>query len=120
MSNDIIPKKTRDITPIEAALKDVLSNLHNIDNYEISKKNNKTTIKVDSNDGKERKIFSYEEQGESYSTYTQTHSKRTPMKERRELVSKLHSQGKSQSEIAAITMYSQKTISNDLQVIKNK
>jgi transposase len=41
--------------------------------------------------------------------------------ERRDLVKKLNKEGKSQNEIASITMVSQKTICNDLKAInKNK
>jgi len=112
-------QKTTDTNPIKGALENILSNLDNISDYEITRKNNKTTIKVDSKDKTERKIFSYEEQGSSYNSTTITNTKQMSIEERRELVKKLDSEGMSQSEIASKTMRSQKTISNDLKAIKS-
>lgn len=47
-------------------------------------------------------------------------SKPASKKERLDRVKTLHKQGKTQTEIAHYTMTSQKTVSNDLQELKNK
>jgi DNA-binding NarL/FixJ family response regulator len=78
-------------------------------------------LKVDSIDSQSRTILTIEEQG-TYNTSSMTNYKKVEnISERRDLVKKLNKEGKSQNEIASITMVSQKTICNDLKAInKNK
>ncbi len=99
----------------------LVSKVENGHNVEFISKNNKTILKVDSIDSQSRTILTIEEQG-TYNTSSMTNYKKVEnISERRDLVKKLNKEGKSQNEIASITMVSQKTICNDLKAInKNK
>lgn len=101
---------------VGSILQPLLSNLNLETNFEVSKKDNKTIVKVDSNNGKARTIITVENQGPLNRT-TVSQITKPSVQERREIVSKLHAEGKSQTEIANITMVCQKTISNDLKKI---
>ena len=102
-------------------LQALVSKVENGHNVEFISKNNKTILKVDSIDSQSRTILTIEEQG-TYNTSSMTNYKKVEnISERRDLVKKLNKEGKSQREIASITMVSQKTICNDLKAIrKNK
>ena len=88
--------------------------------FSISKKGSKITITVDSPDGSERFINSKESvPGLTRATTEQV--QKLPIEERRQLVKKLHVEEElTQSEIAARTLYSQKTISNDLEALRKR
>ncbi len=88
--------------------------------FSISKKGSKITITVDSADGSERFINSRENvPGLTRTTSEQV--QKLPIEERRKLVKKLHVEEElTQSEIAARTLYSQKTISNDLEALRRQ
>ena len=96
-----------------------IPSISTISNFDISRKNNKTTVKVDSEDGNSRTIVTFERQ-RNFTQTTVTNSSKGTIQERRELVSNLRKAGKSQSEIASMTMVSQRTIANDLKIIKKK
>ena len=105
---------------VQIILQPLLSNLNLETNFEVSKKDNKTIVKVDSNNGQARTIITVENQGPLNRTTVSQITKPSVL-ERRKIVSTLHSEGKSQTEIANITMVCQKTISNDLKkIISNK
>jgi len=89
-----------------------------IDKYEIVQNGSgKTTIKIDSSDGKDRIINTHDEIDGYISTST-TRIKKQPPAERRKVVKKLFQDGKTQIEIAENTLCSQKTISNDIKHLK--
>ena len=90
-----------------------IPSISTISNFDISRKNNKTTVKVDSEDGNSRTIVTFERQ-RNFTQTTVTNSSKGTIQERRELVSNLRKAGKSQSEIASMTMVSQRTIANDV------
>ena len=96
-----------------------IPSISTISNFDISRKNNKTTVKVDSEDGNSRTIVTFERQ-RNFTQTTVTNSSKGTIQERRELVSNLRKAGKSQSEIASMTMVSQRTIANDLKIINSK
>ena len=96
-----------------------IPSISTISNFDISRKNNKTTVKVDSEDGNSRTIVTFERQ-RNFTQTTVTNSSKGTIQERRELVSNLRKEGKSQSEIASMTMVSQRTIANDLKIINSK
>ena len=96
-----------------------IPSISTISNFDISRKNNKTTVKVDSEDGNSRTIVTFERQ-RNFTQTTVTNSSKGTIQERRELVSNLRKAGKSQSEIASMTMLSQRTIANDLKIINSK
>ena len=96
-----------------------IPSISTISNFDISRKNNKTTVKVDSEDGNSRTIVTIERQ-RNFTQTTVTNSSKGTIQERRELVSNLRKAGKSQSEIASMTMVSQRTIANDLKIINSK
>lgn len=98
---------------VQNILQPLLANLNLETNFEVSKKDNKTIVKVDSNNGQSRTIITVENQGPLNRT-TVSQITKPSVQERRKIVSTLHAEGKSQTEIANITMVSQKTISNDL------
>ena len=98
---------------VQNILQPLLANLNLETNFEVSKKDNKTIVKVDSNNGQSRTIITVEKQGPLNRT-TVSQITKPSVQERRKIVSTLHAEGKSQTEIANITMVSQKTISNDL------
>ena len=100
-------------------LNTLVSEIPSISNFDISRKNNKTTVKVDSEDGNSRTIVTFERQ-RNFTQTTVTNSSKGTIQERRELVSNLRKAGKSQSEIASMTMVSQRTIANDLKIINSK
>ena len=105
---------------VQSILQPLLRNLNLETNFEVSKKDNKTIVKVDSNNGQARTIITVENQG-PLNMATVSQITKPSVQERRKIVSTLHSEGKSQTEIANITMVSQKTISNDLKkIISNK
>lgn len=105
---------------VQSILQPLLRNLNLETNFEVSKKDNKTIVKVDSNNGQARTIITVENQGPLNMANVSQITKPS-VQERRKIVSTLHSEGKSQTEIANITMVSQKTISNDLKkIISNK
>ena len=115
-----IEPKNKDIQnsnlTVGSILQPLLSNLNLETNFEVSKKDNKTIVKVDSNNGKARTIITVENQG-PLNMATVSQITKPSVQERRKIVSTLHSEGKSQTEIANITMVCQKTISNDLKKI---
>ena len=96
-----------------------IPSISTISNFDISRKNNKTTVKVDSEDGNSRTIVTFVRQ-RNFTQTTVTNSSKGTIQERRELVSNLRKAGKSQSEIASMTMVSQRTIANDLKIINSK
>ncbi|MCG3695465.1 hypothetical protein [Aliarcobacter butzleri] len=96
-----------------------IPSISTISNFDISRKNNKTTVKVDSEDGSSRTIVTFEKQ-RNFTQTTVTNSSKGTIQERRELVGNLRKEGKSQSEIASMTMVSQRTIANDLKIINSK
>ena len=104
----------------DLSIYDVLNRLlPQTNNFDVSKKENKTTIKVDSDDKQSRTIVTIEKKPLERTTIINV--TKPSIQERREIVKKLRTEGKSQTEIASITMVSQKTISNDLKkIISNK
>ena len=89
-------------------------------NFSISKKGSKITISVDSLDGSERFINSKDSVPGLTRTTTEQVQK-LPMEERRQLVKKLHlEENLTQNEMSTRTLYSQKTISNDLEELRKR
>ncbi|WP_066349932.1 helix-turn-helix domain-containing protein [Aliarcobacter skirrowii] len=115
--SDSKPIQNNSLT-VENILKPLLSGLNSETNFEVSRRNNRTTIKVDSYDGLARTIITVENQG-SLNMATVSQITKPSVQERRKIVSKLYDEGKSQTEIANIAMVSQKTISNDLKKINS-
>ena len=89
-----------------------------VSNYEINQSSNGSiTVKADSSDGTARVIQTQTEMDGYTETSTQ-HIQKQPPATRRKTVQKMIKQGLTQTEIAEKTMYSQKTISNDVKKLK--
>lgn len=89
-----------------------------IRSYEISQSSSGSiTIKADSSDGAARFIQIQTEMPGYTESITQKIKKQSP-DVRRDTVQKLTKQGLTQTEIAERTLYSQKTISNDIRKLK--
>lgn len=117
MSSEIQKSNTLNIVD---TLKSIISNIEQTSEYTVVKKNNKLTIKIDAPDGKSRKIFSYEEIGPGVNSSTTINTTKTSIEDRRNTVCNLYKQRRTQTEIASMTMTSQKTISNDIQKLKDQ
>ncbi|WP_336949227.1 HTH domain-containing protein [Acinetobacter junii] len=89
-----------------------------VSNYEIHQSSNGSiTVKADSSDGTARIIQTQTEMDGYTETNTQ-HIQKQPPATRRKTVQKMIKQGLTQTEIAEKTMYSQKTISNDVKKLR--
>ncbi|WP_152547199.1 HTH domain-containing protein [Delftia sp. RIT313] len=88
-----------------------------IGGYQFSQTANSITLTVDSADGNERLIKHRDARPGLVRTTTERIQKQAPAK-RRIVVKELAQEGRTQQEIAARTMRSQKTISNDLAKLK--
>lgn len=88
--------------------------------FSISKRGAKITITIDSPDGLER-IINSKETLPGLKRATTEQVQKLPIDERRQLVKRLHlDEELTQSEIAARTLYSQKTICNDLKALRDR
>jgi DNA-binding NarL/FixJ family response regulator len=76
-----------------------------------------TTVKVDSSDGEQRMIKTQQEQ-DGYSKVSTEYIKKQTPESRRHIVLNLVNEGLSQTQIAEKTMVSQKTVSNDIKILK--
>lgn len=93
---------------------------NNTPDFIISKKGSKISIVIDSSNGHDRFINSKETLLGLQRTTTEQ-VKKLPIEQRRELVKHLHvKENLTQTEIAARTLYSQKTICNDLKVLRER
>ncbi len=77
------------------------------------------SFKVDSPDGQNRVIRNHYK-ADGYSRDSEEQIRKMPPEERRNVVKKLLDEGRTQTEIADRTMYSQKTISNDVRKLKDR
>jgi len=98
-------------TLAEAIEKDAISN------YEIQQTKETIIIKVDSLDGQER-IIQEHTKIDGFSHHSTTRIRKPKPDERLKIVKTLVKQGLTQTDIAKKTMYSQKTISNDIKKLK--
>jgi DNA-binding NarL/FixJ family response regulator len=89
-----------------------------VDNYKICQSSDGSiTVKADSSDGMAR-IIQSQTQLEGYTLTSTQHIVKQKPDARRRTVKELFKQGYTQTEIAEKTMYSQKTISNDIRKLK--
>ena len=89
-----------------------------VSSYEISQtRDGELTIKADSSDGNKRIIQTQTKMNGYNRTSTEHIQKQTPYA-RRQTVGKFIKEGMSQTEIAQKTMFSQKTISNDVKKLR--
>ncbi|WP_157174324.1 hypothetical protein [Thiocystis violascens] len=87
-------------------------------NYEINQSSNGSiTVKADSSDGKAR-VIQTQTQMEGYTHTSTQHIEKQKPEARRKTVKKMINQGLTQTEIAEKTLYSQKTISNDVKKLR--
>ena len=91
-----------------------------IKNYQITQDTNSITFIADSADGRTRVIKNKNQVASLRRESTEIVEKPESPKERRKIVSTLHLEGKSQTEIAKRTMSSQKTVSNDIRWLKER
>jgi 23S rRNA maturation-related 3'-5' exoribonuclease YhaM len=89
-------------------------------NYTIIKEGSEFTVKTKAVNGKEASINSHKSfPGLNIKTTEQV--TKLPIEQRRELVKRLHvEENLNQTEISERTLYCQKTISNDLKVLRNR
>ena len=89
-----------------------------VGHYEIHQSSDGSiTVKADSSDGQSRVIQS-QKQLEGYTHTSTQHIEKQKPDARRRTVKKLIEQGHTQTEIAEKTLYSQKTISNDVRKLQ--
>lgn len=89
-----------------------------VNRYEIHQSSDGSiTVKADSSDGKAR-VIQTQTQLEGYTHNSTQHIEKQKPDARRRTVKQLIEQGCTQTEIAEKTMYSQKTISNDVKKLK--
>jgi len=120
MSNNLVAQQSKSNTV--STLKALAEAIENdeISQYKIEQNSNGiTNIIIDSADKSERIINSNLELN-GYQSSTQVRVKKQKPEERRKIVEQLYNQGMTQAEIATHTMTSQKTISNDINKIKNR
>jgi len=90
-----------------------------ISSFEVKNDGATTTVIINSLDKKER-IIDTKYSVNGYSENTSIRIKKTSPTERKKIVKKLYENGKTQLEIAQKTLVSQKTISNDINEMKNE
>jgi len=89
-----------------------------VSNYEINQSSNGCiTVKADSSDGKAR-VIQTQTQMEGYTQTSTQHIEKQKPEARKRTVKKMIDEGLTQTEIAEKTMFSQKTISNDIKELK--
>ncbi|MGG7055284.1 hypothetical protein, partial [Nitrosomonas sp. ANs5] len=89
-----------------------------VSHYEIKQSSDGSiTVKADSTDGKARVIQTHSEM-EGYAHSSTQHIEKQKPEARRRTVKKMIESGLTQTKIAEKTMYSQKTISNDVRRLK--
>lgn len=119
MKNELIAQPESNIPNTLRALANAIES-GQIKNYEFSQNSDGlTTVKVDSSDGKQRMIQTQQDQ-EGYNKVSTEYIKKQEPKIRRDVVLNLVNEGLNQTEIAEKTMVSQKTVSNDIKILKEK
>ena len=119
MSNNLVAQQSK-LNTIKT-LKALINAIENdeISQYKIEQSSNgATNIIIDSAD-KPKLIINKNIELNGYQSKTQVNVQKQKPDERRKIVEQLHAKGMTQAEIATHTMTSQKTISNDIEKIKN-
>lgn len=92
----------------------------NVSRYEINQTSEGSiTIKADSSDGKSRMVRTQKE-ADGYTRISTEHIQKLSAEQRRKTVKTLSREGMNQTQIAERTMYSQKTVSNDLRMLRDQ
>lgn len=115
MKNELIAQ-----TNISDMLRDLANKIESgqIKNYELYQNSDGfTTVKIDSSDGEQRMIQKRQGQ-DGYNKVSTEYIKKQASEERRNVVLTLVNEGLKQTEIAEKTMVSQKTVSNDIKILK--
>lgn len=90
-----------------------------VSRYEINQTSDGSiTVKADSSDGAAR-VIQTQKAIDGYTKTSTEHIQKLPAQQRRATVKSLVQEGLSQTQIAEKTMYSQKTISNDIRKLRN-
>ncbi|MCP1338050.1 hypothetical protein NJR55_00460 [Idiomarina sp. M1R2S28] len=90
-----------------------------VSRYEINQTSDGSiTVKADSSDGAAR-VIQTQKAIDGYTKTATEHIQKLPAQQRRTTVKSLVQEGLNQTQIAEKTMYSQKTISNDIRKLRN-
>lgn len=117
--NSLVVHAKSDVATTLRALADGIES-GSISNYEITQKSDGfISVLADSSDGKQR-IIKNQKNINGLQRESSEHIRKLVPNERRELVRELHIEGMTQSEIAKRTMTSQKTISNDIKILREE